>query len=94
MIEAHVPGGKQPQSCTGCGGTKGAPLAAILSIYHRSQGVEDPDLGVTFALCEECGRDLANAVGFMCIREDGWSKLEPRRKKSEVKLPKGKRKHG
>jgi len=97
MIDAHVPSDKQPQSCTGCGGAKGAPLAAILSIYHRGRGVEDPDLGVTLALCEECGRNLANAVGFMCIREGGWSKLEPQKKKSKAKVSKvskGKMKHG
>jgi hypothetical protein len=33
---------------------------------------------VTLVLCEECGRDLANAVGFMCIRDGGWNKLQPR----------------
>jgi len=76
MIEAHTPiGGKQPVSCTGCGGTKAAPIATIVSIYHLS-------LGVTLALCEVCGRDLANAVGFMCIRDGGWSKLEPRKRKT------------
>ena len=77
MIEAHAPiGDKQPTSCAGCGGTKEAPIATILSIYHR-------DLGVTIALCEVCGRDAANAVGFMCIREGGWSKLEPRKRKTQ-----------
>ena len=75
MIEARTPiGDKQPALCSGCGGTKEAPIAAILLIYHR-------DLGVTIALCEECGRDTANAVGFMCIRDGGWSKLEPRKRK-------------
>ena len=76
MIEARAPiGHEQAQSCAACGGTKAAPIATILSIYHR-------ELGVTLALCEECGRDTANAVGFMCIREGGWSKLEPRKKKA------------
>ena len=26
--------------------------------------------------------ELANAVGYMCIRDGGWSKLEPRKKKT------------
>ena len=76
MIEAHAPiGDKQPPCCSGCGGTKGAPIATILSVYHR-------DLGITLALCEICARDLANAVGFFCIRDGGWSKLEPRKRKT------------
>jgi hypothetical protein len=62
-----------PASCAGCGGKKEAPIATIVAIYHLS-------LGVTLALCEVCGRDLANAVGFMCIRDGGWSKLEPRKR--------------
>ena len=75
MIAARVPiHHEPPQSCQACGGTKAAPIATVLSIYHRS-------LGVTLALCEECGRDLANAVGFMCVRDGGWSKLEPRKRK-------------
>lgn len=75
MIEAHAPiGDKQPPICSGCGGTKEAPIATILSVYQR-------DLGVTLALCEVCARDLANAVGFFCIRDGGWSKLEPRKRK-------------
>lgn len=83
MIEAHTPiGDKPPPSCSGCGGTKEAPIATILSVYHQS-------LGVTIALCEVCGRDLANAVGFMCIRDGGWSKLEPRKKKSKADDPVG-----
>lgn len=77
VIEAHAPiGDKQPHSCVGCGGTKQAPIATILSIYHQS-------LGITIALCEVCGRDAANAVGFMCIRDGGWSKLEPRKRKPQ-----------
>jgi hypothetical protein len=75
MISAHAPiGDKPPKLCTGCGGTKEAPIATIFSIYHL-------DLGVTIALCEVCGRDAANAIGFMCVREGGWSKLEPRKRK-------------
>ena len=80
MIEARAPiGHEQPQSCSACGGTKAAPIATVLSIYHQS-------IGVTIALCEECGRDTANAVGFMCIRDGGWSKLEPRKKKKTLKV--------
>jgi hypothetical protein len=74
VIEALSPiGDKSSADCTGCGGQKGAPIATILSISHR-------DLGVTIALCEVCGRDVANAVGFMCIRDGGWSKIEPRKR--------------
>ena len=79
MIEARspmgIPADKPASDCAGCGGTKRAPLATVLSIYRG-------DLGVTIALCEECGRDVANAVGFMCIRDGGWSKLEPRKRKT------------
>jgi hypothetical protein len=57
-------------ACTGCEGAKGAPLATFVNIGRAEQIV----------LCEECGRDLANAVGFMCIRTGGWSKLEPRKR--------------
>jgi hypothetical protein len=79
MIEARAPIGHEPsQSCAGCAGTKGAPIAAVFSIYHQS-------IGFTIALCEECGRDVANAVGFMCIRDGGWSKLEPRKRKTTTK---------
>lgn len=75
MIEARAPIGENlPTDCAGCGGAKQAPIATFLSIYHR-------DLGVSMLLCEECGRDVANAVGFMCVRDGGWSKLEPRKRK-------------
>ena len=64
-----------PGACAGCGGSKQAPIACVLSVL-RGDG-----LGVTIAFCEVCGRDAANAIGFMCIRDGGWSKLEPRKKK-------------
>ena len=73
-VTAHAPVCDQPAAiCAGCHGSKGAPIATILSIYHG-------DVGVTVALCEECGRDAANAIGFMCIRDGGWSKLEARKR--------------
>jgi hypothetical protein len=65
-----------PSDCAGCGGAKGAPLAGVFSIW-RGQS----DVGISIALCEECGRDAANAIGFLCIRDGGWSKLEPRKRK-------------
>ena len=84
MIKARASiGDKSPSTCAGCGGTKEAPIATILSIYHG-------DLGATLALCEECGRDTANAVGFMCLRDGGWSKLEPRKRKPRTNDPKQK----
>ena len=82
MIEAHATHGNkrlQTEQCSGCGGAKQAPIATVLSIRHNPG-----DLGVTLTLCEECGRDVANAVGFMCIREGGWSKLEPRKRKPKA----------
>jgi len=81
MIEARAPiGDRLPSDCSGCRGKKEAPIAVVFSIYDR-------DLGATMALCEECGRDAANAIGYMCIRDGGWSKIEPRKRKSsrEVK---------
>ena len=77
MIEAHAPIGEKPSICMGCGGTKDAPIATIVGIYHR-------DLGITLALCEVCGRDAANAIGFMCICDGGWSKLEQRKRKTTL----------
>jgi hypothetical protein len=62
--------------CAGCGGSKQAPIVCLFSV-SRGDG-----LGMTIALCQECGRDAANAIGFMCTREGGWSKLEPRKKPS------------
>ncbi len=75
-IVAETPGpGREPKDCTGCGGEKGAPLAAVVYVGSGRVGTK------TIVLCEECGRDAANAIGFMCIRDGGWSKLEPRKKK-------------
>lgn len=83
MIEARTPiGDVSPQCCVGCGGTKQAPIATVLAIYHH---VGHHSLGTTIALCEECGRDAANAIGAMCVRDGGWSKLEPRKRKPSAK---------
>jgi hypothetical protein len=68
----------QPTDCAGCGGSKGAPLACLLNIYRG-------DIGLSIVLCEECGRDVANAVGAMCIKDGGWSKLEPRKRKASAR---------
>ena len=85
MIEARAPiRGVDPADCAGCAGEKHAPVAVVLSIY-RAAGQHS--IGLTIALCEECGRDAVNAVGFMCIRDGGWSKLEPRKRKAP-KVPK------
>lgn len=81
MIDVRSPSNRDvvgQHSCDGCKGKKKAPLAAIATIES------DPsDVGVHFMLCQECGRDLANAIGFMCIRDGGWSKLEPRKRKAQ-----------
>jgi hypothetical protein len=69
------------EPCTGCAGTKGAPLAAVVWVDSRAV-MSKP---VKLVLCEECGRDLANAVGFFCVRDGGWSKLEPRKRKTAAK---------
>jgi len=83
MIQAQTPGDAAKSSdCTGCGGDKGAPIAVMIHI-HRPHGDAK---GVSFALCQECGRDAANAIGFLCIRDGGWSKLEPRKKKGLSRL--------
>lgn len=65
-----------PADCSGCGGDKGAPLAGVFSIWRN--GLDAVSISIT--LCEECGRDAANAIGYLCIRDGGWSKLEPRKK--------------
>ena len=79
MIEARSPiGGVDAAECAGCAGKKLAPVAVVLSIYREAG---QHSIGLTVALCEECGRDAANAVGFMCVRDGGWSKLEPRKRK-------------
>ena len=85
MIETRALIGHVPsESCTGCAGSKKAPIAAIFSIYRDVSG---HSVGTTLVLCEECGRDAANAIGFMCIRDGGWSKLEPRKRKT-IQKPK------
>ena len=85
-IVAETPGpGREPKDCTGCGGAKGAPLAVV--VYVGSDRTDTDALATKLVLCQECGRDAANAIGFMCIRDGGWSKLEPRRKKQSLKKP-------
>jgi anaerobic ribonucleoside-triphosphate reductase len=82
VIEARSPltlDDKDVKSCMGCGGAKAAPIATIFSVSHA---VGYQSVGFTFTLCEECGRDAANAIGFMCIKEGGWSRIEPRKRKA------------
>ncbi len=83
MIEARptLPGSPLgPSDCSGCGGKKGAPIAGVFSICRSDLDA----VSTSIILCEECGRDAANAIGYLCIRDGGWSKLEPR-KKSKAK---------
>jgi hypothetical protein len=72
VISANAPG-NSTSKCDGCKGEKAAPLSVIVNLSAGD---------VDFVLCEECGRDLANAVGFFCVRDGGWSKLEPRKRKA------------
>lgn len=58
----------------------GAPEAAQLRREALLQYADDKPRVVSFTLCEECARDFANVVGFFCVREGGWSKLEPRKR--------------
>ena len=69
--------------CMGCNGSKQATIATIVSISREPSGI-----GITIALCEECGRDAANAIGFMCVRDGGWSKIEPRKRKAPPRVAK------
>ena len=75
-IGPHV--NADPTDCAGCGGAKQAPIAGVLRIRRGHS-----DVCLAIALCEECGRDVANAVGFACMRAEGWSKLEPRKRKPD-----------
>jgi hypothetical protein len=53
----------------------------VVDIHRPHSGI-----GISFALCEECGRDLANAVGFLCVRDGGWSKIEPRKRQAVQRM--------
>ena len=80
-ITANVPAEQmEPARCTGCAGTKNAPIAGVFSIDSHAP-MSTP---VKLVLCQECGRDAANAIGFMCIRDGSWSKLEPRKRKTKT----------
>lgn len=60
---------------------EGRPEADALEREALAAYVKDCPPVVSFVLCEECARDLANAVGAFCLRAGGWSKLEPRRRR-------------
>lgn len=85
-VTAETPGpGHESKDCTGCGGSKGAPIATVVYVGSERFAPSDPASRGKLVLCEECGRDIANAIGFMCIREGGWSKLEPRKRGHKIK---------
>ncbi len=76
MIVALTPDGSSGQTyadapCTACAGKHGKPLSTVVFV---GEGDSKPVL----VLCSECARDLANAIGFMALR-DGWTKLEARK---------------
>jgi hypothetical protein len=76
-VTAVTPGDDEREcveKCVGCKGSKGALIAAIVSIGNTS------DYHWMY-ICEACGRDIANAIGAMCLRDGGWSKLEPRKRR-------------
>lgn len=76
MIDATTPApGLGNYNCSGCAGEKGAPLAVEVRI-----GPPATNMRLHISLCQECARDFANAVGFFCIKDGGWSKLEPRKR--------------
>jgi hypothetical protein len=113
MIEALAPSyGSAAHSCTGCAGSKQAPLAVrtvigastsyavagalavasdalkegrpeadALAADALAAYAKDRPLNFAWSRCEECVRDLANAVGAFCLRAGGWSRLEPRRRR-------------
>ena len=63
----------------------------IVDAFNQSEDDAMVHDSIEIALCQECGRDAANAIGFMCVRDGGWSKLEPRRsapKRTGQKTPK------
>jgi hypothetical protein len=84
MISTQAP--KGGETCAGCAGKKQQPIAALVYIgdpvwLHESQTFAEV---ISFALCEECGRDAANAIGFMCVRDGGWSTIAPRKRKGKA----------
>jgi len=61
----------------------GHPDASKIQRAALIQYIDDRPQFVKLTLCEECARDLANAVGFFCLRDGGWSKLEPRKRRAK-----------
>lgn len=57
----------------------------IIHAFNQSEDEVMVHDSIEIVLCEECGRDAANAIGFMCIKDGSWSKLEPRRRKAGVR---------
>lgn len=78
MIEAKSADDLAETYCDGCAGTKGAPIAVVLRVLAA---LPPTSRLVELVLCQECGRDAANAIGLMCVRDGGWSKLEPRKRR-------------
>jgi hypothetical protein len=84
LINAETPR-KEGRECKGCGGAKGFPLCADLSIgftkgFNATLGDIEDDY-IDFSLCTECGSDLVNALGFFVIR----TKLDQPKKKTKKK---------
>ena len=53
----------------------------IIQAFNESGEPTIVSQSMRLILCEECGRDAANAIGFLCLRDGGWSKLEPRKRR-------------
>jgi hypothetical protein len=64
---------------------EGRPEADALQRDALVAYAKDRPRAVSFELCEECARALANAVGAFRPRDGGWSRLEPRRRKLREK---------
>lgn len=84
MISAFSPKDEDRDvKCSACDGLKQAPLGCVVYIGL----IDKPDTMPAIYLCQTCGRDAANVIGFMCIKEGSWSKLQPRK----VKVKKNKK---
>lgn len=81
MIEVKDKSDDQADPCTGCGGAKGKPIAVSTSCGFWVPRVATMDVwsGVSLTLCQECLRDLSNALGFFAAKLPKPASLAKRR---------------